>query len=193
MITYINGSPKIDNSSSNSFLNDLKSENEKIFYIYKDSYQEIINNIFKSDTIVLSFPLYVDSPTSGVLEFLEYITDNNIDLCNKNLYIIVNCGFLESKNNDTTFEIIKCFCNKNKINFKGGLSIGAGPIIGNRNSKFLYKLLTIPYVKKINKLKEAISNLDEINLSTTLLLVPKIIYIFFANINWKKDCKKNSC
>ena len=187
MITYINGSPKINNSASNSFLNDVKTEQDNIYYVYKDNYDKIIDNIIKTNTIVMSFPLYADSPTSGILNFFEYINDKQIDLNNKDLYAIINCGFYESKQNNVAFDIVKCFCKNNGINFKGGLSIGAGPTIGLRNNK-LYKILTKSYENKVNKLKEAINNNCYIELNTTIS-IPRRLYVYAANISWKKTIR----
>lgn len=184
MITYINGSPKLNNSASNKFLNDIKNIEDNTYYIYKDKYEDIINSIINSKTIVIAFPLYADSPTSGVLDFLEYVENNDFDLSNKNLYVVVNCGFFEPEQNETAFRIIKCFCDKKQINFMGGLSIGAGPIIGIRDSKKIYKLLSMSYYKKISLFKNAIYSGEKIDLDMSLSL-NKIIYVCAANISWK--------
>lgn len=188
MITYINGSPKLNNSASNKFLNDIKSAEDKIQYVYMNNYEDIIANVINSDTIVLSFPLYADSPTSGVLDFFEYIKNNTIDLSDKNLYYIVNCGFYEPQQNNTAIDIVRCFCENNKINFKGGLSIGAGPIIGIRDSKLIYRILTKSYDNKINEFKEKIQNNKNVDMNITLSL-NKRLYVYAANISWKNTIK----
>ncbi len=190
MITYINGSPKLNNSASELFLNDIKSKDDKIYYVYKKNYNEIIKSLDKSDTIVFAFPLYADSPTSGILEFFEYLKNNSIDLKNKNLYAIINCGFFESFHNEIAFDIVRCFCKNNNINYKGGFSIGAGPIVGMHNKNLLYKTLTIPYFIKKNKFKKKILNKEECNFNASLLLT-KRIYVYAANISWKKQIKEN--
>ena len=117
MILYINGSPKLENSNSNYFLNKIKN-NEKINYIYRDKFDNILKKINKVDTIILSFPLYVDSPPSKVIEFMEYIIDNNIDISNKKIYTIINCGFWEAKHNRTASLIIENFANNRKAKYK---------------------------------------------------------------------------
>ena len=189
MITYINGSPKINNSASNNFLKDIYNKKDKINYIYKDKDEDIINNLKDSETIIISFPLYADSPTSGVLNFFEYIEDNNINLVDKNLYVIINCGFLESKQNNTAVEIVNCFFEKNDINFKGYFLIGGGPIVGNRTN-IIYKLLTIPYYFKKNKFKNKINKNENIYLKTSLM-IPKWLYVLCANKSWKKQIYQN--
>ena len=57
------------------------------------SYKDILNNVDISEIIILAFPLYVDSPNTITLKFLDYIYDNQINLANKSIYVIINCGF----------------------------------------------------------------------------------------------------
>jgi hypothetical protein len=82
MYTLISGSPKIKPSNSMFFLNKVKQSLEEysFFELKKHKYDEIIKSIEESQVIVLAFPLYVDSPPSLTLEFLDYIIENKIDL-----------------------------------------------------------------------------------------------------------------
>lgn len=72
MIIYVNGSPKLKKSNSEYFLKRI-SDNNEINYLYKDSFNQIIDNVVKCNTIVFSFPLYVDSPTSMVIKFMNIL------------------------------------------------------------------------------------------------------------------------
>lgn len=189
-IIYLNGSPRLKLSNSTSFLNDIKDKQNKIYYLYKDKFDEIISGIKKCDTIVLAFPLYVDSPTSGTLRFFEYIKDNNIDISGKNLYAIINCGFLEAKQNDVARDIVKLFCTNNNINYMGCIRIGAGVIIGKKKVSLLYKLVSISYYFKINKFKRAILNSNCADIATTIHPVPKWLYVLIANLSFNSERKK---
>ena len=189
MILYLNGSPKIKKSNSNSFLVDIGANNIK--YLYKSSFSSILDNINNINTIVFSFPLYVYSPPSKVLDFMEYIRDNNINMENKNIYIIVNCGFLESKHNNTACEIIKNFCLNNKVIYKGCFKIGAGEIIGKRNSNLLFKITSLSYYFKVKRFKKCINNVEEVNLSTTIHPMTKWLYILIVNMSFKSKIKNN--
>lgn len=192
MILYINGSPKLDNSNSNYFLNKIKT-NEEIKYIYRDKYSDILKNINNFDIIVLSFPLYIDGPSSKVIEFMEYIENNNINISNKKIYTIINCGFWEAKHNRIAAKIIENFAQKNNANYMGTFNIGAGEIIGKCNRIKLYKLISIPFLLKIKKFKRNINNSKKITLETTIRPMNKKIYIFMANNSWKKQIIKNNC
>ena len=92
MYTLINGSPKIKPSNSMFFLNKIKQSLEEysVFELKKHKYDEIIKSIEESQVIVLAFPLYVDSPPSLTLEFLDYIIEKKIDLKGKYFYNIIN-------------------------------------------------------------------------------------------------------
>lgn len=192
MRLYINGSPRLEGSNSNFFLNKIKDK-EKIKYLYRDNFDNILKNINNIDTIILSFPLYVDAPPSGVIEFMEYIDNNNIDISNKNIYTIINCGFWEAKHNKTADLIMENFANKHMANYKGSFLIGAGEIIGKCNKVWLYKLVSISFLFKIKRFKSYINNNDGIKLETTIRPMWKRLYVFMANINWKRQMIRNNC
>ncbi len=189
MILYLNGSPRIKKSNSDTFLNDISANN--INYLYKDSFRSVLKHINNTDTIVFSFPLYVDSPPSKVIEFMEYIKDNGINIKNKNFYIIVNCGFLESKHNKIACEIIKNFCLNNSAIYKGCFKIGAGEIIGKRENNFLFRIISLSYYFKIKKFKKSIDNKKEVDLSTSIHPMTKLLYILIVNMNFKKKINNN--
>lgn len=190
MYTLINGSPKIVNSNSENFLNKVseKIKNFNLFYLKKDNYENILDSIYKSDTIVLAFPLYADSPTSITLEFLDYLYDNNINLNKKNCYIIINCGFREGIHNITALNIIKRFLKKVNGIYKGSILIGAGEVVGKDKFKFCSKKALSnldDFIKHINnkeKCKEIITTMDYLNNKW---------FIKIANHNWRKTARKN--
>ena len=97
MYTLINGSQKNHKSNSRYFLDYISKylDDYTIYNLKYDDFNEVIDSIINTDTIIIAFPLYVDSPNSLTLKLLDYIYDTNIDLSNKKLYVIINCGFRE--------------------------------------------------------------------------------------------------
>ena len=190
MYTLINGSPKLFSSNSEYFLNIISNDLDNFFKLdlKKDKYDVAINNIKKSDVLVLAFPLYIDSPPSNVLEFLDYLYDEKINVENKSLYIIINCGFREGEQNITGLNIIKRWCEKKKILYKGSILIGAGEIVGKKQYKYichkalkqLYNFRT--FIKEKEKCGDLITTMDFFN---------NKIYCFLANYNWSKKGKMN--
>lgn len=188
MILYINASPKLRSSNSEYFLKKI-DKNSKIIHLYKEEFDSI--NLEEADTIIFSFPLYVDAPPNRVLEFFEYIDSSNKSLENKNIYTICNCGFLEAYQNDTAIEIFKNFCLKNKANFKGSFKIGAGEIVGRCDRIKIYRLISLGFLKKIKKFRKSISKGEYIELETTIHPMSRKMYKFLANISWRRKCRKN--
>lgn len=190
MYTIINGSPKVINSNSSYFINIITKNLDEynIFELKEKDYNNIINSINKTETIILAFPLYVDSPTSITLAFLDYIVDNEITLKDKSIYTIINCGFREGEQNITALNIIKRWCEKVKATYKGSILIGAGEIVGNKKYKFISKkalknLKEFSNVIKKNKNKEIITTMD---------LLKDKLYCFLANISWNKKGRLNN-
>ena len=149
---------------------------------------DIIKSITKADTIVLAFPLYEDSPNSLTLKLLDYIYDNKINLSNKELYVIINCGFREGTHNITALNIIKNWANKVNIDFCGSILVGAGEIVGKK--KFSY--ITSIAINKLKKFSKCIKNNSYTkDIITTMDLLTNRMYIMFANASWTKQGKKN--
>ena len=190
MYTIINGSPKVINSNSSYFINIITKKLAKlnVFELKDEDYNNIIDSINKSKTIILAFPLYVDSPTSITLSFLDYIIDNKITLKDKSIYTIINCGFREGKQNITASNIIKRWCEKVEATYKGSILIGAGEIVGKKKYKFisnkaLKNLKEFSNIIKENKTKEII---------TTMNLLNDKIYCILANLSWNKKGRINN-
>lgn len=190
MYTLINGSPKYTNSNSLYFLNIISKHLDKssIFNLKNDDYEKIITSIKNSHTIVLAFPLYVDSPTSITLEFMDYLFDNEINLKNKKIFVIINCGFREGQQNITALNIVKNWCLKMNVIYKGAILIGAGEIVGKRK----YKLVSKKALKKLFYFGSAISNDKNAgDIITTMDYLDNKTYVFLANRNWNKKSKAN--
>ena len=188
--TLINGSQKLKNSNSKYFIDYISNylNDYIIFDLKHNNYKDIFNCIKCSDTIILAFPLYVDSPNSLTLNFLDYIYDNNINLKNKKLYVIINCGFMEGKHNITALNIIKNWCVKVNLTYQGAILIGAGEIVGKKS----YKFISRNALRKLKKFSISIKNNKKSNdIITTMDLLNNKMYCMLANISWNKKCKKN--
>lgn len=179
MILYINGSPKRKNSNSQYYI-DYLNENMDILYLYNS----FSADLDKYETLVFSMPLYLDSPPSIVLKYFEFLENNKVQ--NKNIYVICNCGFLESNNNDTLIDIFKTFSRKTNNNYKGCLKLGAGEVSGKCDKIPLYKLINIPLCISLKKFKKAIYHNKNISLNSTIFPMTKKLYIYFANKSFSK-------
>lgn len=190
MYTLISGSPKPVNSNSLYFLKriSLYIDKYKIYELKKDKYEEIIDNIRKSEVIVFAFPLYVDSPTSIMLKFLDYLMDKNIMLENKLVYVVVNCGFREGEQNITGLNIIKRWCSKMGALYQGAILIGAGEIVG----KDEYRLVSRRALRKLKLFSKIVNKKQKSSdIITTMDILNNRLYCYLANLSWNKKCKLN--
>ena len=190
MFTLISGSPKITNSNSLYFLNTISTYLDEYnpFELKKNNYEEVLNSIYKSDVIVFAFPLYVDSPTSIFLNFLDYVIDKKISLEGKLIYIVVNCGFREGKQNITAINIMKRWCEKVNAIYGSSILIGAGEIVGKEKYKFISKKA----IKNINKFANIIKEKQiHEDIITTMDLINNKFYCYLANLSWNKKGKIN--
>ena len=64
-----------------------------------------------------------------MLNFLDYIVDNNINIYNKLIYVVINCGFREGEQNITALNIVKRWCEKVEANYKKENSISRSDFI----------------------------------------------------------------
>lgn len=190
MYTLISGSPKINKSNSIYFLNYICNNlgNYNIFELKKDTYEKITESIVNYDVIILAFPLYVDSPTSITLSFLDYIYDNNINIKNKKMYVIINCGFREGEQNISALNVIKRWCEKVGVIYQGSLLIGAGEVVGKKEYSFISRNVTkrLDYFSNIINSKEYCGEII-----TSIDFVNNTLYCLVANFNWNRICKKN--
>lgn len=97
--------------------------------------QKFFSLIDATDIIVLAFPLYVDSPPSGVMKVMEIIKERRRTLAGtakQKLAVIINCGFPEAHQNDTALAICRKFAAESEMEWLGGLSLGGGGAIDGR-------------------------------------------------------------
>ena len=191
MYTLINGSQKNYKSNSRYFLDYISKylDDYTIYNLKYDDFNNIVDSIINTDTIIIAFPLYVDSPNSLTLKLLDYIYDTNIDLSNKKLYVIINCGFREGIHNITALNIIKNWASKVNICYSGSILIGAGEIVGKEEYSYITSIATNK-LKKFSKCIKKNKNIKDI--ITTMDLLTNRLYCMFANSSWTKKGKINN-
>ena len=172
MILFINASPKLKMSNSEYFINLLN----------------IKKNIYKANKIIFVYPTYIDIIPSKLINFIENYKGN---FNNKEIYLIINCGFLEPKNNDLGIKFMKNYIKEKQGIFKGYLSIGSGEVIGIcKNNKFL-KLICHDFLKKLKKFRKFINLSKNIELKTNIKLFNKKLFCIICNHYFKKNLSKN--
>ena len=191
MFLLVNGSQKNHQSNSEYFLKYISKylKAHELISLKDNKIKRIIKSLHKAKTIILAFPLYVDSPNTITLNFFDYIIDHKIELNNKNIYLIINCGFREGKHNITALNIVKNWCNKTNINYMGALLIGAGEVVGKQKFKFI----SHKAMKDIDNFTQKIkNNAQSKEIITTMDLLNNYMYCLIANHSWKKQAFQNN-
>ncbi len=190
MTLLLNGSQKLNPSNSLLFLKYISKylNDYKILSLMKNNYESILDALNNNDSIIIAFPLYVDSPNTITLSFLDYIYDNKISLNKKRVYFVINCGFREGEQNITALNIAKNWCLKVNAIYSGAILIGAGEVIGNRKLKFLSNKA----FRKLKKFSLFVNNNTSCpEIITTVSFLGNKFYCKVANDSWNNKGKKN--
>lgn len=137
-IAMINGSPKLGKSNSGLMLQSFQSlinpEHQVSYYninkapLTKDQYIELCH----MNTLVFAFPLYIDAVPSHLLRMLISLEEHLKVGPKKEIYVyvIVNNGFYEGKQNHIAIKIIQNWCIRCGLHFGQGIGQGAGEMMG---------------------------------------------------------------
>jgi hypothetical protein len=147
-VTLLVGSPKKKNSSSATLGLYLCSQLDPDQFAYREidlcsvlfeketnpSYW--LDDVLKSELIILSAPLYVDCLPSYVFQAFEMIYQERKQPGNKKdmqFLAIINSGFPESSQSQIALDICHHFARASKMKWLGGLSLGAGFILAGKD------------------------------------------------------------
>lgn len=194
-LCIINGSPKIKNSNTDFFIqelcsdfnSDIKIEKYYVKQILKDT--SLFNKIIASDKILIASPLYADSFPSITLEFLsqfeEFLKDKNSSRIE--VYGMVNCGFFEGEQNQIALTILNHFCKKVNLTWRFGIGIGGGEFFPNSSKAPKTAPTNNSLYEAIFTLKNDIEKTDY-KVSNNILIKPnkmsQFFYRFACNIGW---------
>lgn len=194
-ISFINGSPKKKKSASQAVLNDLKtflpSQNISEIHFNKPKVtEEQIEILRKSDVLVFSFPLYVDSVPSNLLACL-LVLEKELYSLPLTVYAISNNGFYEGIQNKHALNVIKNWTTKTQLTWGQGLGVGAGGM--------LVGFSKVPPGKGTKKslgtaLRTLSSNILHLQSGENLFITanfPRFLYKLIAHFGWKWQIKKN--
>ena len=131
----VNCSPKKKRSTSAYLLSTLAvslgGEKEKMALLPRN-YEAICESLRTADAVVLALPIYVDGVPGSVLRFFEYAEAYAAEhaLPPVKIYAVVNCGFYEGRQTETSHRIIEHWCDRCGFRYMGGIGQGAGEMIG---------------------------------------------------------------
>lgn len=201
------GSPKTQGSTSGYLgaylMERLEENNVKTNQLHLHSClqsaqkrHELLDAIRRTDLIVISVPLYVDSLPAMVIRALEFITENcpKQDLENTGIAVIINCGFPENRHNDTAVAIYRQFARQTNLHWLGCLAMGMG---GRINQQLLnpQKRIFKNIKQALDIAAETLACSQDISEQAVRLMgrstMPNCLYLWIVDMVWKKKANKN--
>ncbi|MGD0818957.1 MAG: NAD(P)H-dependent oxidoreductase [Methanomassiliicoccales archaeon] len=157
---------------------------------------ELFDAIDRSESVVLLFPLYIDSLPSGVVRFFELFQERKGQNGGKGkpFYAIVNSGSPESIQSTVALEICVLFARDTGFSWNGGGAVGGGSMLEGRTLE-----------ESGGKAKNLRAGLALLAVSISLggglskqardligrPLVPKFLFLYFGNRMWRKTAENN--
>lgn len=184
-VMILNGSPRGPRSNSKRYAEIFSEKcnwDVEYFNITKSNHHELCSKMNMVSDVLLVFPLYADSIPVTLLNFLKNL-ENNLPNEKPVISVLINCGFLEYKQNDLAIKMIELFCKKTDFQFGSVLKIGSGEAI-------LMTPFKILVARKIKKLSESIVSKKYKTLSVTMPLPPKL-FIKASTKYWTDYGKRN--
>ncbi|MGL5675620.1 MAG: NAD(P)H-dependent oxidoreductase [Cellulosilyticaceae bacterium] len=202
-IAFINGSPRAKGSLSSWFIEYLspsESNVECVEYNALNLHRQpdltsTFDSLLSCDALVIVTPLYVDSLSSHLLEFLKKLENYTQSLSNPPtliLYGVLNCGFIEGPQNHIALRILENYSVRMGWQFGGGIGIGGGEMFkGLKNSVPKEAKIIKPIYEALDALTTSITDLVPLPQSQMLVTpgFPKLGFMFMGNMGWIRFTK----
>lgn len=201
------GSPK-DNGSTSTALGEYLLEclapggiiaeqvNVRNLYRSEIGRRNVLDKIATADLIILSTPLYIDSPPAIIIRLLEDWAERYTEkppTKKQHLLAISNCGFPESFHNDSAMIVYRTFADEIGLIWSGGLAMGGGGAINGRPLARSYMARHAREALKIAG--TALLNRDPVpQEAIELMAKPAIsprLYVLAGHFNWYRQAYRN--
>lgn len=183
-IMILNGSPRAPKSNSKNYSEIFMKYSRMqcdYFNITKSNHLKLIAEMEKYSDVIIVFPLYADSLPVGLLNFLKNL-ENNLPMQRPVISILINCGFLEHKQNCVAVSMIRYFCRHNNFPIGSTLMLGSGEAILETPFRYIA-------VRAIKRLAASVNKENYKEISATMPL-PKWLFKMAARSYWIRYGKK---
>ncbi len=168
-LIILNGSPRAPRSNSRRYAEIVSRHyrgSVEYHNISRTNHIELCSKLENSSDLLLVFPLYADGIPVTLLNFLKTL-EQNPPSSKPVISVLINCGFLEHRQNDIAVQMVELFCKQNGYKFGSVLKIGSGEAILDTPFKPLA-------IRKIKQLAASISHGRHRVLHTALPLSPEM-------------------
>lgn len=197
-IALIDGSPKVNNSTSGILLKSLESALlkraevvEAVLHTASVS-KEALDKLRDADIWVIACPLYVDGIPAHLLSCLVQLEKENLGHDKKYLYGIVNCGFYEGIQAETALKILQNWCVKAGAVFNGGIGVGGGGALSSMMSGMApEKGPGAPVYKELLGLADKLIKRESRENNYVSVAFPRFLYKAAAQAGWRQMIRAN--
>ena len=164
-LMVVNGSPRAPRSNTKGYLQVLEEYwpgQIETYSVTQGRHQQALEGMEACTGLVLAFPLYVDSLPVPLMDFLKAM-EAHPPAHKPPVHVLINCGFLEPKQNRVALEILDYFCRRNGYPRGSTLCIASGEAILRTPFAFLAR-------RAIRKLARAIQAGRTVRLQTAMPL-----------------------
>lgn len=183
-LMILNGSPRAPRSHSRGYAELFSSYypgNTAYFDITKTNHQALCARLGEYSGVLFVFPLYADALPVTLLNFLKFL-EAHPPAQKPAVSVLINCGFLEPRQNEIAVEMMRLFCRKNQYPFGSVLMIGSGEAILNSPFRFLV-------ARAIRRFAGAVARGNHGTYQVTMPL-PKGLFVRAAASYWENYGKK---
>lgn len=184
-LLILNGSPRAPRSNSKEYAHLFSGfcRQQTVYReITKSNHPELCQLMEQFSDVVLVFPLYADSLPVTLLNFLKTL-EANPPRHKPALSVIINCGFLEPRQNDVAVEMLRQYCQVTGFPFGSVLEIGSGEAILTTPFRIFLKA-------KMRKLAAAIAARKPETFQVTMP-ISKGMFLRASTVYWSNYGKRN--
>lgn len=184
-LMILNGSPRAPRSNSRRYAQ-LFCDNCPMETMYADitrtNHQTLCAQIDRFSHVLLVFPLYADGIPVTLLNFLKFL-ETHPPHSRPTMSVLVNCGFLEARQNDVAVRMVELFCRQNRYPLGSVLKIGSGEAILDSPFRVLA-------ARKIRRFAKSVVRGEQRTFEVTMPL-PKRLFLAASTSYWIDYGKKN--
>lgn len=196
-IALINGSPKMNQSTSATLLEELQlsiSETAEVTETAlhtSDISEDVWEKLKSADVWVFSYPLYVDGIPGHLLSCLLQLEKAKWQEKEIRVYGIVNCGFYEGIQTKFALTLLKNWCEKCGFLYAGGIGVGGGECFAQMPKVQGGHGPRAPIEKALQAMAVSILQQETQENRYVSVAFPRFLYRMAAQMGWRQWIKAN--
>lgn len=196
-IALIQGSPKANNSTSGTLLEELKrylgDKTEVVDFSFHTATisKDVIEELAKTDAWVFAYPLYVDGIPGHLLSCLIQLEEVHLYNPELHIYGIVNCGFYEGTQAASALKLLQNWTTKASFVWGGGVGIGGGGGLSAMPTWKPGQGPKAPIDKALETFADIICKKEVRGNNYISVAFPRFLYKMGAQRGWRQLIKEN--